>query len=88
MTTILVFDKLITVPETERFCRRGITMPLQVFLLAHFMRHGLLKKRLIGQNVLVITAIFIEKPMGIAVISFFQQLRGWTKRVGKTPLKC
>ena len=43
---------------------------------------------LIGQNVLVITAIFIEKSMGIAVISFFQQLTGWTKRVGKTPFKC
>jgi len=46
-----------------------------------------MKLWLIGQNVLVKTAILIEKSMGVAVISFPEQLTGWTKRVGKNGLK-
>lgn len=38
--------------------------------------------RLIGQNVLVETAISVEISTDIAVISFFEEDTGWTKRVG------
>ena len=38
----------------------------------------------IGQNVLVKTATNVEISMGVAVLSCFRQLRGWTKCVGKT----
>ena len=40
--------------------------------------------RVIGQNVLVKTATNVEISMGVAVLSCFRQLRGWTKCVGKT----
>ena len=40
-------------------------------------------KRVIGQNVLVKTAICVEFSTNIAVISFLKQDIGWTKRVGK-----
>jgi hypothetical protein len=36
---------------------------------------------LIGQNALVKTAVTIEISMAAAVLSFFDQLTGWTKRV-------
>lgn len=41
-------------------------------------------ERVIGQNVLVKTATNVEISMGVAVLSCFRQLRGWTKCVGKT----
>ena len=43
-----------------------------------------LKIWVIGQNVLVKTATNVEISMGVAVLSCFRQLRGWTKCVGKT----
>ena len=42
------------------------------------------KTGVIGQNVLVKTATNVEISMGVAVLSCFRQLRGWTKCVGKT----
>ena len=39
--------------------------------------------RVIGQNVLVKTAVVIVISMATAVISFLKEDTGWTKRVGK-----
>ena len=39
--------------------------------------------RVIGQNVLVKTAVVVEISMATAVISFLKEDTGWTKRVGK-----
>ena len=39
--------------------------------------------RVIGQKELVKTAVVIEISMAAAVISFFKEDTGWTKRVGK-----
>ena len=44
--------------------------------------------RLIGQNVLVKTAVMIEISIVIAVISFLKEDIGWTKRVGKNADIC
>ena len=41
------------------------------------------KKGVIGQNVLVKTAVVIVISMATAVISFLKEDTGWTKRVGK-----
>ena len=37
----------------------------------------------IGQNVLVKTAVVVEVSTATAVISFLKEDTGWTKRVGK-----
>ena len=42
-----------------------------------------MRKRVIGQKELVKTAVVIEISMAAAVISFFKEDTGWTKRVGK-----
>ena len=39
--------------------------------------------RVIGQNVLVKTAVIVEVSTATAVISFLKEDTGWTKRVGK-----
>ena len=39
--------------------------------------------RVIGQNVLVKTAVIVEVSTATAVISFLKEDIGWTKRVGK-----
>ena len=39
--------------------------------------------RVIGQNMLVKTAVAVEITMATAVISFLKEDIGWTKRVGK-----
>ena len=41
------------------------------------------KKRVIGQNVLVKTAVVVEISTATAVISFLKEDTGWTKRVGE-----
>ena len=40
-------------------------------------------QRVIGQNVLVKTAVVVEISTATTVISFFKEDTGWTKRVGK-----
>lgn len=42
-----------------------------------------IEKGVIGQKELVKTAVVIEISMAAAVISFFKEDTGWTKRVGK-----
>ena len=39
--------------------------------------------RVIGQKELVKTAVVVENSTATAVISFFKEDTGWTKRVGK-----
>ena len=41
------------------------------------------ESRVIGQNVLVKTAVIVEVSTATAVISFLKEDIGWTKRVGK-----
>ena len=41
------------------------------------------KTGVIGQNVLVKTAVVVEISTATAVISFLEEDTGWTKRVGK-----
>lgn len=41
------------------------------------------QKGVIGQNVLVKTAVVVEISTATAVISFLKEDTGWTKRVGK-----
>ena len=41
-------------------------------------------KRVIGQKVLIKTAVIIEKSMVVAVLSCSKQLTGWTESVDKT----
>ena len=42
------------------------------------------KTRVIGQKVLIKTAVIIEKSMVVAVLSCSKQLTGWTESVDKT----
>ena len=47
------------------------------------MRLFFLHFRVIGQKELVKTAVVVENSTAAAVISFFKEDTGWTKRVGK-----
>lgn len=67
----------------SRTLRQKNTLPGgRVFLMRSYAAF-----RVIGQKVLMKTAVIVEKSTVIAVLSCFEQLTGWTKTVDKNTFK-